>query len=184
MKKLIAIALTVILLVIGLGAVGVLSANSDDDLIRVGKYVCPCDATIDVPIGEEITWTMAITVRALTVDLKDVVVTDRFGGEFAVKEVIGPPWATLTTKGASDKVFLTWEVGDLAAHQEATLALRVCTDTNPAGQQEFTDYGTYYLNSGATAKGLVYEPEKKKPFQVSFVSNPIVITTVMPPDGG
>jgi hypothetical protein len=101
------------------------------------------------------TWYLEISVYT-TKDVTNVRLSDRFGAEFSVLMTAynTGPAPMLSTKGNSEKVFLDWNVGSLTAGQTATVSLTVSTDLNPAGKQEFTSCGTYYLNSGATAKWL------------------------------
>ncbi|MHA1938458.1 MAG: hypothetical protein ACW97O_09650 [Candidatus Thorarchaeota archaeon] len=64
--------------------------------------------------------------------------------------------------GKTLKPHLWWTVGDLAPGDSATLYLKVSTDINPGGKQEYTSLGEHCQNSGATAKGLLqgwYEVE-------------------------
>ena len=56
--------------------------------------------------------------------------------------------------------------------QETKLKIVIGTDTNPAGQQEYTTPGPYYLNSGATVK-WIYDGK-----QYSASSNKLMITVV------
>lgn len=104
------------------------------------------------------TWNLKIVFTPTTA-VEDVVIYDRFGAEFGVTWTDYTPGTAddpvLTTKGNSDKVFLEWHVGDLAAGQTAILYLVVSTDLNPAGHQEFTSTGCYDMNSGAVAKWFV-----------------------------
>ncbi len=93
------------------------------------------------------------TPRTIT----NVRLSDRFGAEFGVELIAysgGSSGSTpiLSTQGKSQKVFLNWYIGTLNSGECATIILHVWTDHNPAGKQEFTSYGTYYLNSGAVAK--------------------------------
>ena len=105
---------------------------------------------------------------------------DRFGAEFGVEVIdfVGGSSGeapVLTTKGNSDKVFLNWNVGTLCAGECATVWLHVWTDHNPAGRQEFTSYGCYYVNSGAVAKW------KDCGVQYSAETGQITISTIPPP---
>jgi hypothetical protein len=112
--------------------------------------------------------------------ITNVRMSDRFGAEFGV-EVIDYTGGSsgeapvLTTKGNSDKVFLNWDIGTLYGGECATVWLHVWTDHNPAGKQEFTSYGCYYLNSGAVAKWKVNGA------QYSAETGQLMISTVPPP---
>jgi hypothetical protein len=129
------------------------------DLISTG------DGDLVIEVGEDVVWLMVIEVEnTLAWTMEDVVVTDRFGAEieidnFAPGDTIPATRgsASYFTKGKSDKIFLTWEVGDLAPGETAVLAFEVSTDTNPGkgkGEplQEYTSPGHYELNSGAVLK--------------------------------
>jgi hypothetical protein len=74
--------------------------------------------------------------------------------------------------GNSCKVHFMWTIGGMTAGETATIYLVISTDLNPAGHQEFTSCGTYFLNSGATVKGFVNGK------QVSAEANPIKIKAV------
>lgn len=112
--------------------------------------------------------------------ITNVRLSDRFGAEFGV-EVIDYSGGSsglapvLTTKGNSDKVFLNWNIGTICGGECASVWLHVWTDHNPAGKQEFTSYGCYYLNSGAVAKW------KMNRAQYSAETGQIMIATIPPP---
>lgn len=113
--------------------------------------------------------------------ITNVRLSDRFGAEFAVELVAyeggtGGSAPVLSTQGNSEKVFLKWFIGTLQGGTCATIWLHVWTDHNPAGKQEFTSYGTYYLNSGAVVKWLENCHE-----QHSLETTPLMISTVAPP---
>ena len=74
--------------------------------------------------------------------------------------------------GTSCKVHFMWTIGDMEADETAVIYLVISTDLNPAGHQEFTSCGTYFLNSGATVKGFVNGR------QVSAEADPIEIKVV------
>jgi len=74
--------------------------------------------------------------------------------------------------GNSCKVHFMWTIGPMTAGETATIYLVISTDLNPAGHQEFTSCGTYFLNSGATVKGFVNGR------QVSAEADPIEIKVV------
>lgn len=105
-------------------------------------------------VGTETGWTLVITIaNPFGYIMEDAVITDRFGAEIEIDSVVASVGTvTEKTKGKSDKVFLTWEIGDLAISGTATLTLEISTDLNPAGHQEYTELGEEELNSGATLK--------------------------------
>ena len=162
-------------------AVTGIDANDDPDFeITDGGEIAAFLA--DVPNTTVIAFEMMITVGATNgQNLTDVVVTDRFGGELFVECVDHVGDCTLTTKGASNKVFLTWEVGPLADGESETLTLIATTDMNPGGQQEYTSCGDHDLNSGPTAKAKVdrsLPPNSRAPNkrQVSDDGNSVTLT--------
>jgi len=114
-------------------------------------------------LGENTEWTLHITAdNPFGFIMEDAVIKDRFGAEIEIDgDYEAGVWYTdgatqgrwqYKTKGNSDKVFLTWEIGDLAISGTATLTLEISTDLNPAGHQEYTELGEEVLNSGATLK--------------------------------
>lgn len=135
-----------------------------------------------VPMHTEITFTMVITVTnndpAATIE--DVVVKDRLGGD--LKFISSDPAPTsYVTKGNSDKVFLSWELGDLGSDSKEII-LTVATDVNPGQgkkaepKNEYTSPGIHDLNSGANAKGMLGD------LQVSDSSDSITVNAVEPID--
>jgi len=124
-------------------------------------------------------WWLRIQICASDT-IEDVTLADRFGAEFGICIVdweggdSGEAPETYT-KGNSEKVFLTWNIGEIEGGECATVWLHIWTDHNPAGKQEFTSYGTYYLNSGAVAKwkldGVKYSAETGQ-LSVSTISPP------------
>jgi len=64
-----------------------------------------------------------------------------------------------TTKGTSEKVFLTWEIESPSPCDTATLIIKTSTDKNPAGKQEYASPGCYELNSGVVLK-FTYEGKR------------------------
>jgi len=125
------------------------------------KYINVCGRWIKAPT--QVTAPMGIDCYALigiavsppeTID--NVVVTDRFGAEIEIIEpfprMITHGNAFYETKGNSEKVFLTWNIGTLLKGETAILIFKISTDLNPAGKQEYTSPGCYELNSGAVLK--------------------------------
>lgn len=108
-----------------------------------------------VPMNTNIQWLISIEIYT-PVDIQNAVVTDRLGAELEIDlpfpHDITQGTASYTTIGESNKVFLTWNVGNLAAGTYAWLQFYISTDKNPAGKQEYTSCGCYYINSGATMK--------------------------------
>ena len=79
--------------------------------------------------------------------------------------------------GKSVKVHFQWNIGPMSNCETKTIYVIVSTDTNPAGWQEYTSCGWYYLNSGATVKAIVASTGK----QFSAESDSIEIEVVCPP---
>lgn len=108
------------------------------------------DGTFRVPNHQYAEWRITIQITSDS-PIDNVVVTDNFGGEFGVAS---PPIYTstgiaeITYQGATQKAFLTWTLGNNFSGT-ATLILKVYTDINPGGQQEFTSAKKHLLNSGA-----------------------------------
>jgi len=127
----------------------------------------------DVPNSTRIGFQMEITVKANGENLADVVVTDRFGGELAVQCVSASEMCRLITKGKTNKVFLTWKIGDLADGDSRSLILVATTDLNPVGKQGYAECGVHDLNSGATAKAKVdrFLPPRSRGSRKRQISN-------------
>jgi uncharacterized repeat protein (TIGR01451 family) len=125
----------------------------------------------EVPVGEDVQWTLLITVENIAGDqignMTNIVVKDNFGGDLEL-EAFDPTVGIVETKlsGCTEKVHLFWsEIGYLDADgASAALTLAVSTDVNPGtnknkdgkgrknGHQEYTSEGEHDLNSGATLK--------------------------------
>ena len=54
--------------------------------------------------------------------------------------------------GSSHKIHFEWIIGELKADETITIIVRVSTDLNPGGQQEFTSPCEHCINSGAVVK--------------------------------
>lgn len=115
--------------------------------------------TVTTTVGTDEYWQIRITVSVpvgWVGDITGVTVTDRFGAEIEIEEPfpvsITHGTVSYTTKGKSAKVFLTWEIGTLSPGDWAALVIKVSTDLNPAGHQEYTSPNCYELNSGAVLK--------------------------------
>ena len=151
------------------------------------ELLCVYDEDKDgvIEVGEEADFWLFITITNNSAyTIKDVVVKDRLGGELELDD-----WYWLTgslsyyTKGNSDKLFITWDVGDMLPGASENLLLVVSTDTNPgtgngkkSGKQEYTSTGKHELNSGANVKGMLCD------HQVSDTSNSITIEVFEPDD--
>jgi hypothetical protein len=126
--------------------------------IKDGSTWYKAPTTVTTTVGEDVYWTMAICVdlRWVTVPgaIEDVVVTDRFGAEIEIVEImrVSHGTATYSVNGNSEKVTLTWNIGTLPFGERATIKYKISTDLNPAGHQEYTSPGCYELNSGAVLK--------------------------------
>jgi len=116
-----------------------------------------------VQVGEEVQWRIEIEVgngyaegSGPGVIFHDVVVTDNLAAELEIDEpfplAISQGYVEFYTTGKSDKVHLTWYVGDIGYMEFPTLRFYVSTDINPGGKHEYTSPGEYYLNSGPTMK--------------------------------
>jgi hypothetical protein len=92
-------------------------------------------------------------VNTFPFTMQDVVVTDNLAAELKL-DCYSPSTADVVTRtrGKSEKVKLTWTIGDLSPGSASSLWLYVSTDLNPAGKQEFTSPGCYELNSGSVVK--------------------------------
>jgi len=116
--------------------------------------------TLTAPLGTDVHWQIRITVSLPSSwdgPIENVIVKDRFGAEIEIDAymyITGDDWTKLeiSTKGKSEKVFLTWYIGTLSPGETAQLKLLISTDHNPAGKQEYTSPGCYELNSGAVLK--------------------------------
>ena len=72
--------------------------------------------------------------------------------------------------GKSVKAHFQWDIGSMGPGT-TTIYIIVSTDTNPAGWQEYTSCGDYWLNSGATVKAIVASTGKQ--FSAESESIPI-----------
>ena len=143
--------------------------------------ICYIDP-ITIKEKTEVQWAIEIEVtNPFPYTMKDAAIKDRFGAEIEIDEPfplsITQGTVSYTTQGKSEKVFLTWEIGDLNPGETARLILLVSTDINPAGKQEYTTPGIYELNSGATLKFI--DPEQD--MQLSAYTDSIYVT-VLPAD--
>ncbi len=129
--------------------------DSGNGIIEVGELVWFLEV-IQVHNPSDMTWT-------------NTIVKDRWGAELDVESATPlSGTAVLTTKGKSAKEFLEWQIGDLGPGETANLVLRVHTDLNPAGHQQYTSPGEYEYNSGAVVKFL-NEAGKQRSFETGSV---------------
>ena len=158
MKKLIGLFTVVMFVSVVLSAS---PASAGTPYCWFNKYINCVKAPTQVTatVGQEISWWIKINVSLPSWwvgNITNVVVKDRFGAELEIDEpfprTISHGTAYYTTKGKSEKVFLTWEIGTLNPGETAILRFVVSTDENPAGKQEYTSPGCYELNSGAVLK--------------------------------
>jgi hypothetical protein len=108
--------------------------------------------------------------------MEDVILAEKFGPEFGVCLV---NWngsredPQLYTTEDSEQV-LTWNVGDIQAGGQATVWVHVWTNQS-SSEQEFTSYGTYYLNPEAIVKWKVDGTE------YGVETGKLTVSTVSPP---
>jgi outer membrane protein assembly factor BamB len=130
-----------------------------------------------IEVGEETSFTLVITVtnNDLNNPITDLVVKDRLGGDLEVDDpgmftISGPPGKN--QKNRTNKVFLTWEIDNLAPGESISTTIIVSTDINPGDHQEYTEAGIHYLNSGTNVKGVFLGS------QVSNTSDSIMVEVV------
>jgi hypothetical protein len=112
-----------------------------------------------IEVGERIEFDIVIHVQNYWgITAENVRLYDRWGAELEVVD-----WSVegtyendpeFTTTGKSEKVHMFWNIGTHEPGEYAILYLTMATDLNPAGHQEYTSPGTYFLNSGATVKKI------------------------------
>ena len=169
MKKLIALVLAGAVLAMGLGMVAPATAvSAEESPVTVTTSL---SGPASVSVGEETAWEITIEVSA-NEDVTDVVVKDGMGADLDGIELSDPSaTAEKKGKGKMGATMVTWEVGDLAAGESATLVVTVTTGENPAGKQEFTtaELG-HELDGGASASyrydGEEYESPETEPLTV------------------
>jgi len=146
------------------------------------KYINVCGTyrkaptTVTALMGTDVHWWIMIKVSLPSnwgEPIKNVVVTDRFGAEIEIDSPfpvsITHGTVSYTTKGNSEKVFLTWNIETLSPGKTAILRFKISTDHNPAGKQEYTSPGCYELNSGTVLKFTFKEK------QYSAYTHPIYV---------
>ena len=141
--------------------------------------------TLTIKEKTETQWAVVIDIEnPFSYNMTDTVITDRFGAELEIDDEVSITHGTCDyrTKGKSEKVFLTWEIGDLPPGETARLILLVSTDYNPGknnkypdGHQEYTTPGDYELNSGATLK---FKDPDQEMMQLSAVTDSIYVTVL------
>jgi len=165
------------------------------------KWIEDCSEAdpYNVPTDTDVHWLVGIYVENIDgddiEDMEDVVVKDRLGGDLELDDVeyVDGSIDDRTT-GKTEKVHLTWDVGDLADGDEAYLVIDISTDVNTGrgtannpgnsgknpkdGYQEYTDdvCTEHELNSGAVLKFI--DPETG--FQLSAHTPPITVTAHVP----
>jgi hypothetical protein len=141
--------------------------------------------TLTIKVGMETQWAVVIDiVNPFSYIMTDTVITDRFGAEIELDGIISYDGNDLVISpekpkgkgkvGSSEKLFLTWDIGDLEPGEMARAIFLVSTDLNPAGHQEYTSPGVYEFNSGATLKFI--DPEQD--MQLSAVTDSIYVTVL------
>lgn len=177
MRKALTIISVLALVLVGFMAMAnpVAACDGDPPITKESAPYCHWGTNDAVPLGMDVAWMIWINVTNSGPNKwTDVVVKDRLGGELEFHYVCYITLGSLTyeTKGATEKVFLTWTIGELPAGGVASVCFMISTDVNPGGQQEYTSPGDYELNSGATLK------YKMCGTQYSYSTEPIPITVV------
>jgi hypothetical protein len=134
-------------------------------------------APLVVYVGDEVFWQITIEVVA-SADVTGVVVKDGMGADLDEivldTPTIGTAVAEKKGKGKMGATMVTWDVGDLAAGEYASLVVTVTTGYNPAGKHEFTspELG-HELDGGASAaycyEGVDYETPETPPLIVDVL---------------
>lgn len=124
---------------------------------KTAYFVSDGDGDGIIEVGEQVVWVLSIVIsNDLSTTMTDVVVKDNLAAELAINMTFGfhktKGSVSYYTTGRSEKVHLTWQVGDLAPGERVVLWFKVFTDMNPAGRQEYTSPGEYDLNSGPVMK--------------------------------
>ncbi|MBC7320392.1 hypothetical protein H5T89_07080 [bacterium] len=110
------------------------------------------DGIFRIPTHQYAEWKIIVKISS-TNPIDDVVIKDIFEPQLGVQDppiYISQGTVNYTySPGQMKKVTVIWTIGD-SFSGDAELILKVYTKPNPAGNQEFTSPGTYYLNKGAT----------------------------------
>jgi len=131
----------------------------------------------DARIDEVVEFSMLITVANTSgVPWFNNIVKDNFGGQLDVTSCDNTGDGdninvSLVTVGNSDKVKLVWTIGTLTNGQTATLDCTIVTDTDPGGNQSYTECGEQEFNSGANLKFKVGDPPKKRSFETGPINH-------------
>lgn len=187
--------------------VGVVSDTADLTINPYGgfdKNIVSCSELdpCSVPVSTPVEWIMEITVTNIAdgIDsMQDIVVKDNLGGDLKLLQVSpdNSTWydvaagekkgsdtpmtgVTVNWTGKTLKVHLTWNVDPLPSEGDSdSLYLRIATDVNPGGQQEYTDdvATQHELNSGATLK---FTDSNGTGLQLSAHTEPIPVVTYIP----
>jgi len=129
-----------------------------------------------IEVGEK--WHFALEIEVFNVSdstIENIVVKDHFGADLELGYVdqTQGTFTSTTNRGKSAQPRITWDLGDLESGGHAAMAINVSPDTNPGGNQEFTSPCEHFLNSGATAKGIV--EGQKKDHKTSASSDPVAV---------
>ncbi|MFX1431445.1 MAG: FG-GAP-like repeat-containing protein [Promethearchaeota archaeon] len=148
--------------------------NIDLDMTKPITICYTPPQSLAILVNTEVQFAVEIEVtNPFSYTMENTKITDRFGAEIEIDApfplYITHGTASYYTKGKSEKVFLTWDIGDLLPGETARLIILVSTDLNPAGHQEYTTSDVYELNSGATLKFI--DPEQD--MQLSAVTDNI-----------
>lgn len=163
-----ALALTV--LVLGSSLLSMPAMACTKDLV---SYVDE-DGDKIIEVGEKVYFNIVIrTKNYYAIDAERIRLKDRFAAELQIEswslEGTYEELPEFRTKGRSEKVFLDWYIGTQQPGEYAIIRIKMSTDLNPAGHQEYTSPGRYELNSGAVVK-KVYDGE-----QYSWETEPLYI---------
>lgn len=142
---------------------------------KEAQLISTGDGDMVVEVGENCVWLVTIyLVNDQGAPMTNVKVTDNLGGELEIDSYVYISKGTVdvVTTGASEKIHLTWNVGNLAVGEPAWLIFYISTDINPGGKQEYTSPGEYFLNSGPTMKWLI------DGIQGSLEMPPIMVTVL------
>jgi len=157
-------------------------ANGCDGVTITKELACGSAPTSGLDLFTEYQWNIRITIRNNNpYPINDVRLKDKLGAEFKIDSVseytftyspyerdgaveVDGSFGALNKDGVafgtffvywtgnSIKAHFEWYIGTIPAGHGAQVYMRISTDTNPAGMQEFTSCGEYYLNSGATVQ--------------------------------
>jgi hypothetical protein len=112
-----------------------------------------------IEVGEEIKWDVTIIVENILndaiLDMNNIVVQDRFGGELEIDDGYEVPegsFLEVTVSGKTDKPKIKWDNFSLSDGEFKTANLLVSTDVNPGGLHSYSTAGEYEMNSGAVLK--------------------------------